>query len=204
MDTGCPAHPGASPTAAAAMETLSAPREAVAVLRGLSLRAWHGMPRPRHPPLLAPCQKPGLFWAANGAGSQQHLQRSAFALPKGSSSGRREMQTSPGSAVPGAPGLQSPSLAARGAGNHPQPWMECRADGRTNSTGISVSHNLLPYSLPRLTFSSHGADLLLEKATGTLEGFWSGRWCSALNTTKDNTQDPRGFTFFFFLFKDPG
>lgn len=118
-----------------------------------------------------------LFWIAAGAGSRRQRQCSGratapgFALPKGSSCGSKEMQISPGCAVPGAPGVQS-LRRPRGSegsgsamGNHPRPWIECRADGRTNSTRISVSHNLLLYSLPRLTFSSHGADLLLEKAT---------------------------------------
>lgn len=84
-------------------------------------------------------------------------------------------------------------------GNHPQPWIECGADGRTNSAGISVSHNLLPYSLPRLTFSSHGTDLLLEKATRNT-GRVSERqvvFCSDHHQGQ-YTRPQRIFLFFFF------
>lgn len=59
----------------------------------------------------------------------------------------------------------SASPAGQGAG---APWETTHsldgADGRTNSAGVSVSHNLLPCSLPHVTFSSHGAGLCLEKA----------------------------------------
>lgn len=79
-------------------------------------------------------------------------------LPEGSSPGQR------------ARALQSPLPAVQEgeqghSGKPPTAWIEHGADGRTNSAGVSVSHNLLPCSLPRLTFSSHGAGLCLEKAT---------------------------------------
>jgi len=63
-------------------------------------------------------------------------------------------------------------------GNHPQPGIKCRADGTTNSTRISASHHLLPNSLPRLIFSSHGADFHVENQPAAWEG-----WCSALDIT---------------------
>lgn len=79
------------------------------------------------------------------------------------------MWLSPSSVVP-ARALQSPLPAVQEgeqghSGKPPTAWIQHGADGRTNSAGIAVSHNLLPCSLPRLTFSSHGAGLRLEKAT---------------------------------------
>lgn len=50
-------------------------------------------------------------------------------------------------------------------GKPPTAPIEWRADGRTNSTAIPVSHSLVPYSLPHLTFSSHEVGFLLEKRT---------------------------------------
>lgn len=103
------------------------------------------------------------------------------ALSGSSSMAQHPASPCPRTATPGQRGRGSPGLvgqlgssqpfashAGRGAGalwEPPTVWIEHGADGRTNSAGISVSHNLLPRSLPRLTFPSHEAGLHLEKAT---------------------------------------
>lgn len=148
----------------------------------LSLWAQHRGCPPQDPQCHSPCAKgtevhccSGLLllsaaapaWApAQPAATSQDTAPSC-AWPKGSSCGTRETQTSPGAAVP-APEFKAGRrpCGSKGStvGNHPQPWIGCRADGRTHSTRISVSHNLSPHSLPHLTFSSRGADLHLAKA----------------------------------------
>lgn len=84
-------------------------------------------------------------------------------------------------------------------GKHTQHWNKLRADGRTNSTGIFVSHNLLPHLLTHLTSSSIEQTSSWKRRPETLEGFQRGRCCFALSVTKDNTQIPKEFDFFFFL-----
>lgn len=112
--------------------------------------------------MAAPARPPVLPTAAGQAPAP------SFTLPKGSSPGDGDVAlarlggASSGSSKPFA------SRTGRGAGalwEPPTAWTEHGADGRTNSARISVSHNLLPCSLPRLTFSSHGAGLRLEKAS---------------------------------------
>lgn len=129
-------------------------------------------PAPLAPAELVPkALKPRLLCIAAAAGSGWQLQHGhrdcpqllaapSCTLPKGSSPARRGCGSN--SSKPFA----SVQEGEQGhSGKPPTAWMERGADGRTNSAGISVSYNLSPRSLPRLTFSSHGAGLRLEKET---------------------------------------
>lgn len=134
------------------------------------------MPTPAPPPFVPKAPKPALCriaaGAATGTACSPRPGRSARLCPakgqllreKGDANlaPARRCQLGEFKALRQLRGSEGSGSAV---GNHPRPWIERTADGRTNSTGISVSHNLLPYSLPLLTFSSHGADLRLEKAT---------------------------------------
>lgn len=172
--------------------TMCSPREAVAVLPQCSLQRWHRCANPGTPALtefVPKALRSRLLWIAAGAGCQWQLQHGhqhcpeLLARPQHPASPCQRaappengVWLSPSSVVPARP-LQSPLPAVQEgeqgrSGKPPTAWIQHGADGRTNSAGISVSHNLFALLTPTLNLFLPWSRTLLGKSNQeTWKGF---------------------------------